>query len=440
MNHDLADTLQQLESKLRSADTLAVVGRVQSAQGTLIRASGVRARVGELCRLQDPASGATLDAEVVGLANGQVLLTPLGHLQGLSSETLVYATGRSQTFPAGPALLGRVLDANGTPLDGKAAPQAECEVPLYNDPPSPLTRQPVDKPFATGIRVIDSLLTCGEGQRLGIFAAAGGGKSTTLGMLARGSAADVNVIALVGERGREVGEFLNDALGEQGLARSVVIVATSDRPALERARATYAATAVAEYFRDRGQRVLLMIDSVTRFARALRDVGLAVGEPPTRRGFPPSVFSALPQVFERAGNGARGSITAFYSVLMDDDDQSDPVAEETRSILDGHIYLSRKLGNANHYPAVDVLASASRLFTRLAPPEHRHDAGHARRLLAKYQAIELLVQLGEYQPGSDAEADEAIARRPALLAHLRQHAEQPVSYADSLASLREALS
>ena len=438
--NDLGDTLQQLEASLRSADTLAVVGRVQSAQGTLIRASGVRARVGELCRLQDPVSGASLDAEVVGLANGQVLLTPLGHLQGLSSETLVYATGRSQTFPAGPALLGRVLDANGAPLDGKPAPQAECAVPLYNDPPSPLTRQPVDKPFATGIRVVDSLLTCGEGQRLGIFAAAGGGKSTTLGMLARGSAADVNVIALVGERGREVGEFLHDALGEDGLARSVVIVSTSDRPALERARATYAATAVAEYFRDRGQRVLLMIDSVTRFARALRDVGLAVGEPPTRRGFPPSVFSALPQVFERAGNGARGSITAFYSVLMDDDDQSDPVAEETRSILDGHVYLSRKLGNANHYPAVDVLASASRLFNRLAPPEHRRDADHARRLLAKYQAIELLVQLGEYQPGSDAEADEAIARRPALLAHLRQRAEQPVSYADSLASLREALS
>src|SRR5699024_2849342 len=262
----------------------------------------------------------------------------------------------------------------------------------------------------TGVRCIDATLTIGRGQRTGIFAVAGGGKSTLLGMLARNARADVNVIVLVGERGREVGEFLQDSLGEEGLARSVVVVATSDRPALERSRVAWLGTAIAEHFRDRGMHVMLMMDSVTRFARALRDVGLAMGEPPARRGFTPSVFSALPRLFERAGANRHGTITAFYTVLMEDEDGNDPVAEEVRSILDGHIYLSRRLAQADHYPAIDVLDSASRVMPRVATPEHMQAAGVLRRHLAKYREIEMLLQLGEYKAGNDAEADAAIAR------------------------------
>jgi type III secretion protein N (ATPase) len=386
--------------------------------------------------LRDPVSGTLLLAEVVGIGRGMTLLTPLGTLQGLSAQTEVVSKGSQATVGAGASLLGRILDAQGNPVDGGPAPTGLTRVPVYRDAPNPMTRTTISRAFPSGVRAVDTVLTAGEGQRVGVFAAAGGGKSTLLGMLARSSAADINVVILLGERGREVREFIDDNLGESGLRKSVVIVATSDRPALERARAAYTGTAIAEYFRDQGQRVLLLLDSVTRFARALRDVGLAVGEPPARRGFPPSVFSALPGLFERSGNNERGSITAFYTVLLEDE-EGDPIAEEVRSILDGHLYLTRKLAAANHYPAIDVLASVSRTMPRVTQSHHMQAAGNLRRLLAKYQDVELLVQIGEYTQGADAEADEAIAKIGAIRRLLQQGPHEPAHYEDNLRALME---
>jgi type III secretion protein N (ATPase) len=423
----------RLLAALRRVETLKRVGRVAEARGTLIRATGVNARIGEVCELRDPGSRQVLTAEVVGIERGMALLTPLGTLDGLSADTEVVSKGFQATVGAGDGLLGRTLDALGNVVDGQPAPANLIPVPVYRDAPNAMTRIPIRQPFHTGVRAIDTVLTVGEGQRVGIFAAAGGGKSTLLGMLAR-SAADVNVIVLLGERGREVREFIDDNLGAEGLRKSVVVVATSDRPALERGRAAYVGTAIAEYFRDQGKRVLLLLDSVTRFARALRDVGLAVGEPPARRGYPPSVFSALPRLFERTGNNELGSVTAFYTVLLEDE-EGDPIGEEVRSILDGHIYLSRKLAAANHFPAIDVLASASRVMPRVAQPAHLHAAASIRKQLAKYQDVELLLQIGEYKRGSDAEADEAIRNVPAIRKLLQQSADQLSGFDESVAAL-----
>lgn len=423
---------------LAKVQAIERVGRVAEAYGTLIRATGLKAAIGELCQLRNPdAPGFHLDAEVVGVSRNHTLLTPLGALEGVSASTEVLATGRQASVGVGDGLLGRILDAHGEPLDGRGRLHVSAEAPIYAASPNPLTRRLIDRPFPTGVRAVDAVLTAGEGQRTGIFAVAGGGKSTLLGMLARGGAADVNVIVLVGERGREVNEFIHDSLGQAGLARSVLVVATSDRPALERSRAAWVATAIAEHFRDRGKRVLLLLDSVTRFARALRDVGLAVGEPPARRGYPPSVFSALPRLFERAGNNDRGSITAFYTILMEDEDGGDPIAEEVRSILDGHIVLARKLASAYHYPAIDVLASASRVMPRVVGDVHQRAAGQLRKHLAKFNEIELLVQLGEYKPGSDADADAAIEKNPAIRQLLQQPAQQLSSFEQAEAALRK---
>lgn len=434
---DAGARLAHLREAIRQSAPLRRVGRVAEAYGTLIRVTGIQASIGEVCELTSPQS--RLFAEVVGVTREYTLLTPLGSLDGLSASTEVTVVGRRAVVSAGEAQLGRVLDALGRPMDGKGDLVCEGEVPIYRESPNPLRRRLIDRPLGSGVRAIDATLTLGEGQRVGIFALAGGGKSTLLGMLARGSDAEVNVIVLVGERGREVNEFIRDSLGDDGLARSVLIVATSDRPALERSRAAYTGTAIAEYFRDRGKRVLLLMDSVTRFARALRDVGLAVGEPPARLGYPPSIFSALPKLFERAGNNEHGSITALYTVLMEDDDGSDPVAEEVRSILDGHIILSKRLAAAYHYPAIDVLASASRVMSRIAAPEHQRAAGMLRKYLAKYREIELLVQLGEYKRGSDADADFAIDRIGAINALLRQDAHELTSFDDAVAGMRRVL-
>ncbi|MFL6604245.1 MAG: FliI/YscN family ATPase [Steroidobacteraceae bacterium] len=423
----------RLLAALRSVDTLKRVGRVAEARGTLIRATGVNARIGEVCELRDPGSRQLLTAEVVGIERGMALLTPLGTLDGLSADTEVVSKGFQATVGAGDGLLGRTLNALGDVVDGGPAPTNLERVPVYRDAPNAMTRIPIRQAFHTGVRALDTVLTVGEGQRVGIFAAAGGGKSTLLGMLAR-SGADVNVIVLLGERGREVREFIDDNLGVEGLRKSVVVVATSDRPALERVRAAYVGTAIAEYFRDQGKRVLLLLDSVTRFARALRDVGLAVGEPPARRGYPPSVFSALPRLFERTGNNERGSITAFYTVLLEDE-EGDPIGEEVRSILDGHVYLSRKLAAANHFPAIDVLGSTSRVMPRVAQPAHLRAAAVLRKQLAKYQDVELLLQIGEYKRGSDAEADEAIRNIPAIRKLLQQPAEQLSGFEESVAAL-----
>jgi type III secretion protein N (ATPase) len=428
----------QLRASLRAARTVRVSGRVARACGTMVQVRGLSARIGELCRLYNEGETAELLAEVVGVQDEDVLLMPLGDLQGIGARTRVETCGTAQGVHVDETMIGRVLGPSGAALDGGAALDCHTRMPLLAAPPHPLARAPVQRCFETGVRAIDTLLTVGEGQRLGIFAAAGAGKSTLLGMLARRSSADLNVIALIGERGREIQEFIADSLlGD--LSRSILVVSTSDEPALSRARAVCTATAIAEYFRDRGRRVLLLVDSVTRYARALRDVGLTAGEPPARRGFPPSVFSTLPRVLERAGNSTAGSITAFYTVLVEDEDSADPIGEEVRSILDGHIVLSRKFAAANHYPAIDILGSVSRVMDRVAPDEHRKAAAMARRLLARHRDVELLLQMGEYEPGADALADAAIRCAQPLHAHLCQAVDEPSSFADSVASLRRAI-
>ncbi len=439
-----ADT-QRLLRTLQAARTVVEQGRVVQAGGTVLRATGLRARIGQQCRIFDPThandDAEPLLAEVIGFSGAEMILAPYGPLQGVAVGAAVQALADEAQVPCGPALLGRVVDAFGRPLDGRPLDVGAGlrATPLHANAPSPLQRRNIEQPLATGVRAIDAALTVGEGQRVGIFAMAGGGKSTLLGMLARQARADVNVIALVGERGREVREFLDDSLGEEGLARSVVVVSTSDRPALERVRAAYAATAIAEGFRREGKRVLLLVDSVTRFARGLRELGLSALEPPVRRGYPPSVFAELPRLFERAGNDAAGSITAFYTVLAEDDDNSDPVAEEVRSSLDGHIVLSRALAQAHHYPAIDVLGSASRVFTRVAQRPHQDAAAKLRSLLARYAEVEFLLRVGEYQAGSDPLADKAIERIAQLRALLQQRADEATEFDATIARLQECV-
>ena len=426
-------------SVLARMNPLVERGRVVQAFGTTLRVSGLAARIGQQCLVRDPhrATAPPLRAEVVGLAGDELILVPLAGLHELSAGAEVDLLEGGSRVPCGAVLLGRVIDAFGEPLDGAALPHGTATRPLHAVAPNPMQRIPVRARFATGVRAIDTLLSAGEGQRVGVFATAGGGKSTLLGMLARNAQCDVNVIALVGERGREVREFIEDNLGVEGLARSVVVVSTSDRPAMERVRAAQAATAIAEGFREQGARVLLLMDSVTRYARALREIGLSVGEPAVRRGYPPSVFAELPRLFERAGNDARGSITAFYTVLTEDEDGSDPVAEEVRAILDGHIVLSRELASAGHYPAIDVGASASRVFLRIAQAGHRDAALRLRALLAKHAEVRFLLQVGEYRSGSDALADAAIERMPLIEGLLRQRPDEVGGFDEAVSRLQE---
>ena len=428
----------QLETAVKSANLLGVRGRVLRVTGTIIEAMVPGAKVGELCVLRGPASGFELRAEVVGFAGRVALLTPMGEMQGVSSHTEVIPTGKPHMVGVGMKLVGRVLDGMGEPLDAdeKGPLEIETYYSVYNDSPDPMSRKIIDKPTPMGLRVLDGLLSVGEGQRLGIFAAAGGGKSTLLSTLVRGADVDVTVLCLVGERGREVREFLEHDLGPEGAAKSVLVIATSDRPSMERAKACYVATSVAEFFRDQGMRVLLLMDSVTRFARALREIGLAAGEPPTRRGFPPSVFATLPRLMERVGQSDKGFITALYTVLVEGDDMTEPVADETRSILDGHIILSRKLAAENHYPAIDVTASVSRVMNAIVEKEHTAAAQKVRKLMAKYQEVELLVKIGEYKQGADPDADEAIAKMPAIKKYLQQGLGERSTFEEAVQQLQ----
>ncbi len=426
VNEHLSYITDLLSESVEQARLLEIRGRVTQVTGTIIKAVVPGVQIGELCILQGPRDDFELKAEVVGFSGKDALLTPMGDMYGVSSNTEVIPTGRMHLVPVGPHLLGRVLNGMGEALDTSTRGPLEVSeyYPVYQDAPSPLIRRIISKPLALGLRALDGLLTCGEGQRMGIFAAAGGGKSTLLSMLIKGADVDVTILALIGERGREVREFIEHDLGPEGSAKSVIVVATSDRPSMERAKAAYVATSIAEYFRDQGKRVLLLMDSVTRFARALREIGLAAGEPPTRRGFPPSVFATLPRLMERAGQSDKGSITALYTVLVEGDDMSEPVADETRSILDGHIILSRKLAAANHYPAIDILASVSRVMNAIVATEHKTAANRVRELLAKYDEVELLVKIGEYKKGSDALADEALQKIDAIRAFLRQSSQE----------------
>ena len=421
------------------AQTVQVRGRVEEVVGTIIRAVVPEVKVGELCILRNPGTSWQLKAEVVGFSKNTALLTPLGDLEGISFHTEVIPTGHVLTVPVGRELLGRVINGVGESADGKGPLGTHESYPVYADPPPAMTRKLITKPISLGLRVLDGMLTCGQGQRLGIFAAAGGGKSTLLSSIIKGCSAQVCVLALIGERGREVREFIEHDLGPEGMKKTVLVVSTSDRSSMERLKAAYTATAVAEYFRDQGMSVLLMMDSVTRFGRAQREIGLAAGEPPTRRGFPPSVFSELPKLMERAGNSDKGSITALYTVLVEGDDMTEPIADETRSILDGHIILSRALAAKNHYPASDVLASVSRVMNQIVTKEHKQAAAKLRAILAKYQQIELLVQLGEYKRGADPEADSALDHIDRVNVFLRQGLDERSSFEETLKALEQAV-
>lgn len=444
MNQTAERKPRNLQHLLQAVEPRPLKGRVIRATGTVIHAAAPDVAVGELCRLKDPNSGRQLLAEAVGLAGETVILTPIGDMIGLSTQTEVVRTGAPLQVAVGPGLLGQVLDSLGRRRG--AAPDEETRpehtgsgwttYPINADPPDAMTRKLISRPMALGIRVIDGLLTCGEGQRIGIYGAPGTGKSSLLSSIVKGAEADVAVVALIGERGREVREFVERHLGEEGLRKSVLVVATSDRSAMERMKAAYVATAIAEYFRDQDKRVLLLIDSLTRFARAQREIGLAAGEPPTRRGFPPSVFAELPRLLERAGAGARGSITAFYSVLMEGDGTADPIAEESRGILDGHITLSPKLGGAGHYPAIDVLASRSRVMESVTSRAHIQAATHMRSLIARHGEIEFLLRVGEYQAGNDPLADEAVNKMDSIQAFLRQGEHERTAFEDMLKELQ----
>lgn len=431
-----------LDRAVDEAQLIDVKGRVVQVVGTIIKASVPGVKVGEICILRDPWENVEMQAEVIGFNKETVLLTALGQMTGLSVQTEVIPSRRVHMVGVGESLLGRVLDGLGRPIDSdeKGPLLPEKYYPVYADPPNPLERRIISKPISLGVKTLDSMLTCGEGQRMGIFAAAGGGKSTLLAQIVRNTEADVTVLALIGERGREVREFIEKDLGPEGLAKSVVVCSTSDRSAMERLKAAYVATSIAEYFRDKGKKVLLLMDSVTRFARAQREIGLAAGEPPTRRGFPPSVFSELPKLMERAGNSAKGSITALYTVLVEGDDMTEPVADETRSILDGHIILSRKLAQKNHYPAIDVLQSVSRCQNAIIDAEHKKNAAKLRTLLAKYAEVELLLKIGEYRKGADRDTDEAIEKNDAVNSFLKQGLTERPTYDETLAMLGKAVS
>ena len=414
-----------------------VKGKVLQVIGTIVHASVPGVKVGEICILRNSWEDTETLAEVVGFAKGEVLLTALGQMQGISTLTEVIPTHRVHRVGVGPDLLGHVVDGLGRPIDTdtKGAFYPETYYPVFADPPNPLERRVIKDPLPLGVRALDSMLTCGEGQRLGIFAAAGGGKSTLMAQIVRNTKAEVTILALIGERGREVREFIERDLGEEGMRKSVVVCSTSDRSSMERLKSAYVATAIAEYFRDKGKKVLLLMDSVTRFGRAQREIGLAAGEPPTRRGFPPSVFTELPKLMERAGNSSKGSITALYTVLVEGDDMTEPIADETRSILDGHIILSRKLAQQHHYPAIDVMASVSRCMPAIVTKEHAQAADKARKLLAKYAEIEMLLQIGEYKQGSDAAADEAIAKNKQINDFLCQGLTEKVPFDETINKL-----
>jgi type III secretion protein N (ATPase) len=432
---DADDIVADLARSFGGFTPVGVRGRVNKVVGTMVQATGIRASVGEWCELVTPGE-VTQWAEVIGFHDKVALLTPLGPTAGLSAQTEVVPSGRGHAAPVGVGLMGRVVDALGQPMDDQGLLPCAARMPVLRSPLSPLRRRLIEQPLLTGIRAIDGLLTLGEGQRIGVFSPPGVGKSTLMGMLARGASADVIVVALVGERGREVKEFIHQSLGPAGVARSVIVVSTSDRPPMERIKCAYTATTMAEYFRDQGKRVLLLVDSLTRLARAQREVGLAGGEPPTRRSYPPSVFSMLPQLLERAGQGVCGSITALYTVLTEGDEENDPIAEEVRSILDGHIVLSRELAGASHYPAIDVLGSISRVMPAVAGPAHQAAAAGVRRLMARFKEIELLVRIGDYKAGQDAEADRAVQRRPAIQAFLQQSASQQVPWEQTVSGLQ----
>ncbi|WP_284620590.1 FliI/YscN family ATPase [Aquabacterium humicola] len=429
--------MQPYLDSIANADLVSRIGYVRQLAGLSIESHGPESIVGEVCELR-PRRGRALRAEVVGFRDGRVTLMPYGHVHGIGPGCEVVATGHLPEVGVGEALLGRVIDAFGEPLDGGLRPATRALQPLKAAPLNPMARPPIREAMECGVRAIDTMLTLGRGQRVGIFAGSGVGKSTLLGMVSRHSTADVNVIALIGERGREVREFIDRHLGATGLARSVVVVATSDQPALARARAAYAATAIAEWFRDQGRHVLLTMDSVTRFAMAKREIGLTAGEPPTSRGYTPSVFAELPELCERCGTAESGAITALFTVLVEGDDFNEPISDLLRATLDGHIVLTRQLAQQGHYPAIDVLQSASRLFSELVPKPRRELVYQAFEAMSLYQRNQQMIDIGAYRAGSNPEIDAAIRLAPGVSRFLRQHEDERIGGGQAMAAL-EAL-
>jgi len=421
--------------RIRGARVTGPRGRVESVVGIAVEARGVDAPVGEICEIRVPDQDVPVRAEVIGFRGPRTVLMPLGRRDGIGPGDRVARTGHVLRVPTGPAMLGRIVDGLGRPIDGRPLPPDARWADVAGEPSNPLQRPPIRETIATGVGAIDGLLTLGQGQRLGIFAGSGVGKSTLLGMIARRSSARVNVIALIGERGREVREFLEESLGEEGLARSVVVVATSDTPPLERFRGAFLATTIAESFRDAGHDVLFVMDSVTRFAAASREIGLALGEPPTRLGYPPSFFSNMPLLVERLGRTESGSITGLYTVLVEGDDLNEPVSDTMRGLLDGHLVLSRDLAHRNHFPAIDVLQSISRLMAKVTTPEHREAAARFREIYAAYRDAEDLIHIGAYREGSSERIDRAVRSIDAMNLFLRQDVDETRSFEDVVAAL-----
>lgn len=431
----MSDFFSKYLNVIKKADPIHFIGSVIAVQGMLIKSNGPQSVMGEVCTIEIPSEKTFVLAEVVGFEGTTVHLTAYGDTKGIEVGCKVIASGSPLQIPVSDALLGRVIDATGKAYDGKGDIVSDVFYPAVSSPPSPLERRPITERIVTGVRAIDSLLSVANGQRLGIFAGSGVGKSTLLSMIARNTNADINVIALIGERGREVMDFIKRDLGEEGLKRSVVIVATSDQSSIARLRGAYVATAVAEYFRDQGKNVMFMFDSVTRFAHAQREIGLAAGEPPAQRGYPPSVFDLLPKLLERTGNNDKGSITAFYTVLVDGDDMDEPIADKVRGTLDGHIVLSRELAHQYHYPAIDVLKSISRLANRISGPNTRQAVAQVRRLMASYASSEELIAVGAYERGSNPAIDAAIDAHDAIEQFLIQDEYEPSSIDETLTRL-----
>ncbi len=414
-------------------------GKVTKVVGLTIESEGPEVNIGELCHVRSVKNRNGIMAEVVGFRENKVLLMPLGEMEGIGPGSLVTALGNELSVKVGPQLLGRVLDGMGNPIDLNSSIAYDKLYPVNNKPPHPLSRNRIAQPLPLGVKCIDSLLTVGKGQRVGIFAGSGVGKSTVMGMIARNTKADINVIALIGERGREVREFLEKDLKKEGLSRSVVVVATSDQPALIRMKGALLATSIAEYFRDEGKDVLLLMDSLTRFSMAQREIGLAIGEPPVSRGYTPSVFAVMPKLLERTGNGQVGSITGLYTVLVDGDDLSEPITDTARGILDGHIVLSRQLANKNHYPAIDVLASVSRVMSDIVTDEHKEIANRIKRCMAVYRDAEDLINVGAYVKGSNKDIDYAMDVIGKINSFITQGTHEKFNYTETLELMNSVL-
>ncbi|QHT48662.1 flagellar protein export ATPase FliI [Bacillus sp. SB49] len=429
------------QQAIRQADTYKRFGRIKRVVGLMVESKGPDASVGDLCYIHSPSGKvAPVAAEVVGFHNENILLMPFQEVREVSPGSLVEATKQPLNVKAGIGLIGNILDAMGNPLDGSALPKGLRPYPTDQAPPNPLERPPIKEPIQVGVRAIDSLLSVGKGQRIGIFAGSGVGKSTLMGMIARNSSADLNVIALIGERGREVREFIENDLGEEGRKRSILVVATSDQPALMRVKGAYTATAISEYFRDLGYDVNLMMDSVTRFAMAQREIGLATGEPPTTKGYTPSVFAKLPKLLERTGSSDKGTITAFYTVLVDGDDLNEPISDTVRGILDGHFILDRKIAEQGQYPALHILKSISRVMKQIVSESHIERAQQLRSLLSTYEENRELIQIGAYKKGSSKEIDQAIHYHPSIMEFLRQGIHEPSTFEHSVEDLNRLFS